>query len=318
MDHKQYQSWVSGIDKLSKPQKEQTQDLLSGVTGENASLMAIEAQLEETRLCPHCNTPGATSKGMARGLRRYRCKACGKTFNAATGTALQGLHKKGRWLAFGDCLADGLTVRKAAERCNFAPSTSFRWRHRFLSAHDHNTLKIKNIIKVDETYVLESRKGERNLDRKARRRGGKASKRGLSDEQLPILFAVDRSGTTTCSVLSSVTGDNVQAVLEPRIDDDIILVTDGNNIYPPCAKSLGIKHEALNLSAGERKRGAFNISRVNNRHSLFKDFLHRFRGVSSKYLGNYLRWFERYTLQKSSPGSYLAIAIWSQSPRFAN
>ena len=187
-----------------------------------------------------------------------------------------------------------------------------------MSAHDHNTLKIKNIIKVDETYVLESRKGERNLDRKARRRGGKASKRGLSDEQLPILFAVDRSGTTTCSVLSSVTGDNVQAVLEPRIDDDIILVTDGNNIYPPCAKSLGIKHEALNLSAGERKRGAFNISRVNNRHSLFKDFLHRFRGVSSKYLGNYLRWFERYTLQKSSPGSYLAIAIWSQSPRFAN
>ena len=50
MDHKRYQSWVSGIDDLSPPQKEQTQDLLSGVTGENASLMAIEAQLEETLL----------------------------------------------------------------------------------------------------------------------------------------------------------------------------------------------------------------------------------------------------------------------------
>ena len=47
MDHKKYQNWVSGIDELSPPQKEQTQDLLSGVTGENASLMAIEAQLEE-------------------------------------------------------------------------------------------------------------------------------------------------------------------------------------------------------------------------------------------------------------------------------
>ena len=46
MDHKRYQSWVSGIDELSPTQKEQTQDLLSGVTGENASLMAIEAQLE--------------------------------------------------------------------------------------------------------------------------------------------------------------------------------------------------------------------------------------------------------------------------------
>ena len=101
---------------------------------------------------------------MARGLRRYRCKACKKTFNAATGTALQGLHKKGRWLTFGDCLADGLTVRKAAERCNFAVSTSFRWRHRFLGTQDQNPPKLTGIVEVDETYVLESRKGERNLD----------------------------------------------------------------------------------------------------------------------------------------------------------
>ena len=67
----------------------------------------------------------------------------------------------------------------------------------------------------------------------------------------------------------SVTADNVQSILEPRIDDDIILVTDGNNIYPRCAKSLGTEHEALNQSAGERVRGVFNIHKVNNRHSLF-------------------------------------------------
>ena len=306
MDHKKYQNWVSGIDELTPPQKEQAQDLMSGVTGENASLMAIEAQLEETRQCPHCKTSGTVSKGMARGLRRYQCRACNKSFNAATGTALQGLHNKGKSLAFGNCLADGMTVRKAAEYCDFAVSTSFRWRHRFLGTQDQNPLKLTGIVEADETYVLESRKGERNLDRKARKRGGKASKPGLSDEQVPILFAVDRSGTTISSVLPSVTGDNVQAVLEPRIDDDIILVTDGNNIYPPCAKSLGIKHEALNISAGERVRGAFNIQKVNNRHSLFKDFLHRFRGVSSKYLGNYLRWFERYVLLKLPPDHILS------------
>ena len=115
MDHKKYQNWVSGIDELSPLQKEQTQDLLSGVTGENASLMAIEAQLEETRQCPHCKASGAVSKGMARGLRRYQCKACNKSFNAATGTALQGLHNKGKCLAFGNCLTEGMTVRKAAE-----------------------------------------------------------------------------------------------------------------------------------------------------------------------------------------------------------
>ena len=312
MDHPQFQDWLSGIDGLSPQQELAAKSVLSGETEATASLAAIEARLAETRQCPHYSTPGAVSKSMARGLRRYQCKGCKKTFNAATGTAIQGLHNKGR------CLTDGLTVRESAERCNFAVSTAFRWRHRFLGTQDQTPPNLTAIVEADETYVLESRKGDRNLDRKARRRGGKASKLGLSDELVPILVAVDRSGTTTGSVLPSVTADNVQSVLEPRIDDDIVLVTDGNNVYPPCTKSLGIQHEALNQSAGERVRGSFHIQTVNNRHSLFKSFLHRYRGVSSKYLGNYLRWFERCRLLKSSPRSYLATAIGGSFRQYAN
>ena len=37
--------------------------------------------------------------------------------------------------------------------------------------------------------------------RKARKRGGKTIKRGLSDEQVPFLVAADRSGATVCAVL---------------------------------------------------------------------------------------------------------------------
>ena len=232
---------------------------VAGETEAVASLEAIEAKLAETRMCPRCDTLGAVSRSMARGLRRYKCKACSRIFNAATGTALQGVHKKERWLTYGECLADGLTIRETAKRCNIAVSTSFFWRHRFLGTQVQTLPNLKGIVEADETYVLESRKGDRNIDRKVRRRGGKASKRGLSDEQVPILVAVDRSGTTACSVLPSVTADSVQCVLKPRIDDDILLVTEGKNIYPPCAKALGIKHEALNQSAGERIRGAFHI-----------------------------------------------------------
>ena len=318
MNHTQFQDLLSSIDGLSSQQKLALKSVLSGETEAAASLAAIEARLAETRQCPHCGTPGAFSKGMARGLRRYQCKACKKTFNAATGTAIQGLHNKGRCLIFGECLTEGLTVRESAERCDFAVSTAFRWRHRFLGTQDQNPPNLKGIVEADETYVLESRKGDRNLDRKAHRRGGKASKRGLSDEQVPILVAVDRSKTTTCSVLPSVTADNVRSVLEPRIDDDIVLVTDGNNVYPPCAKSLGIQHEALNQSAGERARGSYHIQTVNSRHSQFNSFLYRYRGVASKYLGNYLRWFERCSLLKSSPRSYLAIAIGGSFRLYAN
>ena len=318
MDHSKFQKLLSDLGWLNPAQKQQVMDVILGESQANASLTAIEARVASSRQCPHCNTPGAISHGMRQGMRRYKCKACRKTFTATTGTSLHGLHKKERWLAYAECLVGGMTIRDSAKRCNLAVSTSFRWRHRFLGTQDPAPSNLKGIVEADETYVLESRKGDRDLDRKPRKRGGKASKRGLSDEQVPILVAVDRSGTTASSVLPSVTAASVQSALEPRIDDDILLVTDGNNVYPPCAKALGIRHEALNQSAGERVRGAIHIQTVNSRHSGIKGFLRYFRGVSTRYPGNYLRWYERSQLHKSAARSYLAVAIEGPPTRFAN
>ena len=67
MDHTQFQDWLSGIDGLRSQQKLTAKSVLSGETEAIASLAAIEARLAETRQCPHCGTPGAVSKGMARG-----------------------------------------------------------------------------------------------------------------------------------------------------------------------------------------------------------------------------------------------------------
>ena len=213
MDHKQFQDWLSGIDHLSPAQRQEAETVFMGVSEASSSLAAIEASVGESRQCPHCGTPGAISRGKARGLRRYQCKGCNKTFNAATGTPLSGLHRKDKWLAFGTCLSDGLTVRASAERCKFAVNTAFRWRHRFLTTDNPKARKLTGIVEVDETYVLQSQKGERNLERKARRRGGKARKRGLSDEQVPVLVAADRSGMTVSAVLPAVNADTLQSAI---------------------------------------------------------------------------------------------------------
>ena len=206
------------MDHLSPAQRQQTEAVFPGDTETSVSLAAIEAAVSEDRQCPHCGTLGAISRGKARGLRRYQCK----TFNAATGTPLSGLHRKDKWLSFGACLADGLTVRASAERCGFAVNTALRWRHRFLAAKDLKARKLTGIVEADEPCVLESRKGARNLERKARRRGGKASKRGLSDEQVPVLVAADRSGATVSAVLPAVNADPLREVLAPVVDEDIV------------------------------------------------------------------------------------------------
>ena len=195
MERKAFQTWLSAIDTLSAAQKAEVGEVLAGRPVGEASLAAVESSVGEDRSCPHCGTPGAVANGKARGMQRYLCRSCKRTFGAVTGTPLSGLHHKDVWLTFGECLANGDTVAASAERCGIAVSTAFRWRHRFLAAIETDTEKLWGIVEADETFVLESRKGDRSWSRakegkpsaqpparKARKRGGKATKRGLSDE----------------------------------------------------------------------------------------------------------------------------------------
>ena len=174
MDIRGFQVWLSAARGLTRAQRREALAVLSGRSEGEASKAAIELGMDEARRCPHCAREGAVSRGMARGLRRYQCKGCGRTFNALSGTPLSGLHHKERWLSFGASLAKGETVKASAARCDVAVSTAFRWRHRFLAAARSDSEVLKGIVEADETYVLESRKGARGLGRKARRQGEEA------------------------------------------------------------------------------------------------------------------------------------------------
>ena len=115
---------------------------------------------------------------------------------------------------------------------------------------------MRGIVEADETFVLHSRKGERKPGRKPRRRGGKAARPGLSREQVPVLTVANRGGGNASAVLPKVSANALNGALEPVIETDIVPVSDTDRAYPPCAAALGVRHDALNTSAGERVRGA--------------------------------------------------------------
>ena len=290
MDRHDYLVWTSVIDSLSAEQRAETQRLLAQAPSREAVLAVLEERIGPDRSCPHCSATGAVIRGRSDGLRRYFCKTCRKTFNALTGTPLARLRLKEHWTAFAASLGADETVVQASERCGVSSSTAFRWRHRFLRAVTSGAVRLRGVVEADETFVLASRKGERRLDRKPRKRGGKAAKRGRSDEQTPVLVAVDRSGTTVSAVLAAVSAAAIRAVLEPVLDRDALLVTDGCTGYARCATELGVSHVGLDQSAGERRRGELHIQTVNSRHERLKGFLRRHRGVATRYLDNYLRW----------------------------
>jgi transposase-like protein len=309
MEREEYLRWVSEIDGLSPEQRAEAGRLLAGQPSLAVVVGLLEERIGTARRCPRCATEGAVVRGRSNGLTRYFCRGCGRTFNALTGTPLARLRKKTCWTAFALSLRAGETVVAAAGRCGVADSTAFRWRHRFLRAVSAGVVRLSGIVEADETFVLASRKGERKLDRKPRKRGGKAAKRGLSDEQVPVLVAADRSGTTVTAVLPAVRADAIEAVLRPVLGKDALLVTDGCTSYPPCAAALGVSHEVLNQKAGERVRGELRIQTVNSRHERLKAFLRPHRGIATKYLPSYLRWFHLAGLHHSpTPRAVLAAA----------
>jgi transposase-like protein len=88
----------------------------------------------EAQGCPHCAGREIVGWGRSHGLLRFRCKACGRTFNALTKTPMAHLRKKDRWLDHARAMIEGESLAKTAVLCGVHPTTAFRWRHRFLRA----------------------------------------------------------------------------------------------------------------------------------------------------------------------------------------
>ena len=71
-----------------------------------------------------------------------------------------------------------------------------------------------------------------------------------------------------------------------------------------------LAHEAVNLSAGVRVNGAIHVQNVNAYHGRLKQWLHRFHGVATGYLDNYLCWFRALDSHHGDSGQdVLAMAL---------
>jgi transposase-like protein len=258
-----------------------------------AECIALIEATARGRPCPRCGCGRVHRCGQASGLQRFRCLGCGRSYNALTGTPLARLRKKECWLPYLQCVLESRTVRDAARVVGVHRTTSFRWRHRFVpgAMRDRPTM-LSAIVEADETYRLESQKGSRNLTRRPRKRGGVARRRGVNREHDCLLVARDRGGQTLDfhTGRGPVTAAQLYKCLRPVLPADVLLISDGAVAYHRFATQAAITHEAVNLKAGIRARGAIHIQNVNSWHSRFKSWLVRFRGVASRYLINYSGW----------------------------
>jgi len=185
-------------------------------------------------------------------------------------------------------------LRQAASDYGIGLRTSFRWRHRFLQLPAKMEADwLEGIVEADETFFAYSEKGNKHLERKAHKRGKKASKGGRSkDDWIPVLTVRDRGKHTFDAILSSTSLKDISKEMTSKIEKDSILCSDGYKSYIKIAQENDLVHKRLNLSAGIRVIDkVFHIQNVNAYHSRLKSWVNHFHGVATKYLDHYLGWF---------------------------
>lgn len=293
MKAKEFQSLVEQLGELTTVQRDTLMAALSSEGSTDEVVTLIETRFAAEPRCGHCRSERFGMWGHASGLRRYKCKDCGRTFNALTGTPLAQLHRREAWLDYARALVDRVSLRKAAARCDIDLTTSFRWRHRFLQAQKNTKPKlVEGIVEADETFFRWSAKGSRKLvGRAPRRRGSKAKKPGLSDEFAPVLIIRDRHGATTDAVLPDLEGATIKSILRPVVAQDALLVSDGAKVYGSFAREAGIEHVAVVATRGTRViAGVYHIQNVGAYMSRLKGWMRPFNGVATKNLATYLGW----------------------------
>ena len=163
MREREWKKLVLQVDKLTLVQRSKLHGALEWRGAEAQVVALIDRAGEAAPTCPHCRASRVVRNGQANGLQRYKCRACAHTFNALTGTPTARLRHKGKWLARAQVLSQGLSIHAAANTLDVAPSTAFRWRHRFLAlAQD---AKAGSLTGVATSYLASYLGWFRALDR---------------------------------------------------------------------------------------------------------------------------------------------------------
>jgi hypothetical protein len=128
-------------------------------------------------------------------VQRYFCNACKKNFSETTGKFWYNIKKKDKLNRYLYCLLSGYSIRKSAKETGILILTSFDWHHKLLTSFSSVSVKeFQGIVESRGFIFAFSEKGNRNLDRKPKKRGEKSTKAGVSNEKVALIATCDRSG----------------------------------------------------------------------------------------------------------------------------
>ncbi len=246
--------------------------------------------------CPHCGHTKYVKYGIDKGSQRYKCKSCKRNFTEYTGTWLARLQRKDKVDAYVDLMLQEKSLDKIKDELSINKKTAFDWRHKILSSlEETDKNNFMGITESDETFILFSEKGKRNLSRKGKKRGSKAKTKGVSSDHVAVIVTADRPGEREFSVatLGRIKKIDIEKSIGKRISGQTILCSDSHVSYKGFAIDNAMEHHAIRANLKQYvKDGTYHVQHVNSLHNKLKKWLNdKFWGVSTKHLQQYLNWF---------------------------
>ena len=285
--------------------------------------------------CPHCGGAAAAGNIIKRGYnrngsQRFYCKACGRLFVPTTGTAFAYTHKDADlWRKFIALTIEGATLAVCARECRIAYQTAFTWRHKVLNVFRaaQEDITMTGWVEADELLIplsykgnhIKGRVGERRtrgegvdtrMPREAYKRGTDNKVRS-SKERACVFCMVENANQSFYAAVPGIGYMNenmLNATIGKRVDrSSAIMLVDqyrttlnylNDNNYQSVALASNTSdnpHEHKPEVRGENRE--IHLQHVNAMHTYLRKFIKDYRGVSSKYLGNYVA---MYTWLKNS------------------
>ena len=147
-------------------------------------------------------------------------------------------------------MEQGMPIKKIAKELSISIQTSFDWRHKILSSLSEFTpSELSNEVECDELELALSLKGNRDIDRKPRKRGTDF-KRNIGKDKITtvqVITAVQRNGEKFLTAVETkrLSKEDIEKVFDGKLAENTILITDKHPSYKAFAKDNSIiKHKA--------------------------------------------------------------------------
>lgn len=256
--------------------------------------------------CVHCGSPRFVKNGKDhKGNSRYLCRECGKSFTALTNTTLNGTHKTAvTWKTYIENMLEGHSLEVCANRCGISIPTAHVWRHKILNALSEHSFNhpYDGLMEMDEMFVRISYKGNHTnskdfeMPRPAHKRGSDGHDPS-NKAKVSVVCVVERgkgfSGVIPCR--GAINQPVLENLFKDKLSDESVVMTDGFRAYKQFLDTTNAQHIILPRLGGNvtkaRVVGPYHLNNVNALHSRFRAFLAPYKGVSTKFLSNYLALF---------------------------